>query len=331
LNENEACCGSCCFFVLIIVGCVLLYTYIPEFNIAGIIAGFILMFGPIAFLVLTSIEKKRKEAELRLQEAERQRIKAEYEANMQARGFVKFVDRQGKEKWGTPQQVREWKAIDLGLRDNFASYAPRTFEKFIARLLGEMGYATELGKYVGDYGADIIARKGDDVVLVQVKRYQKGNNVGAPEVQKALGAMWKFNANKAVFVTTSDFTIQAEEQAKGAPIELWNHKTLEKLVEKYLIEATHLEAQRKEYSSVREVTDFSKENTEKHETSIHKETRAHQEFAAYVKEGKMDEKLYCSVCGREISREDYESYDGLCWECWDDQITEEYESEEGII
>jgi ribosomal protein L37AE/L43A len=31
----------------------------------------------------------------------------------------------------------------------------------------------------------------------------------------------------------------------------------------------------------------------------------------------------CSVCGREINEEDYEAYDGMCWECWDDQLTEE--------
>jgi CRISPR/Cas system-associated protein Cas10 (large subunit of type III CRISPR-Cas system) len=31
-------------------------------------------------------------------------------------------------------------------------------------------------------------------------------------------------------------------------------------------------------------------------------------------------KYYCSVCGREISEEEYESYDGMCWECWDDQM-----------
>ena len=38
-----------------------------------------------------------------------------------------------------------------------------------------------------------------------------------------------------------------------------------------------------------------------------------------------EEKLFCSVCGKEISPEDYQSYDGLCWECWDDQMTEESE------
>ena len=36
-----------------------------------------------------------------------------------------------------------------------------------------------------------------------------------------------------------------------------------------------------------------------------------------------EEKFYCSVCGREISEEDFQDYDGMCWECWDDQLTEE--------
>ena len=36
-----------------------------------------------------------------------------------------------------------------------------------------------------------------------------------------------------------------------------------------------------------------------------------------------EEKYYCEACGKEISKEDYELYAGLCWECWDDQLTEE--------
>jgi len=34
-------------------------------------------------------------------------------------------------------------------------------------------------------------------------------------------------------------------------------------------------------------------------------------------------KHHCEVCGREISQEECEDYDGMCWECWDDQLTEE--------
>jgi len=44
-----------------------------------------------------------------------------------------------------------------------------------------------------------------------------------------------------------------------------------------------------------------------------------------------DEKYYCEVCGREISEDEYEAYEGKCWECWDDQMTEECEFEEGML
>jgi len=44
-----------------------------------------------------------------------------------------------------------------------------------------------------------------------------------------------------------------------------------------------------------------------------------------------EEEYYCEVCGKEISEDEYEAYDGMCWECWDDQMTEECEFEEGII
>jgi hypothetical protein len=40
-----------------------------------------------------------------------------------------------------------------------------------------------------------------------------------------------------------------------------------------------------------------------------------------------DQKKYtCSVCGKEISQQENEDYDGKCWECWDDQLTEESDS-----
>ena len=34
-------------------------------------------------------------------------------------------------------------------------------------------------------------------------------------------------------------------------------------------------------------------------------------------------KYECAVCGKEITRDEYEDYNGMCWECWDDQLTEE--------
>jgi len=36
-----------------------------------------------------------------------------------------------------------------------------------------------------------------------------------------------------------------------------------------------------------------------------------------------NKKFECSVCGKEIDQEEYDEYDGMCWECWDDHLTEE--------
>ena len=46
-----------------------------------------------------------------------------------------------------------------------------------------------------------------------------------------------------------------------------------------------------------------------------------------VQRMKEKEEYYCEVCGRKISKEEYETYGGLCW---DDQMTEECEFEEDI-
>jgi hypothetical protein len=43
-----------------------------------------------------------------------------------------------------------------------------------------------------------------------------------------------------------------------------------------------------------------------------------------VNEEKNDKK--CKVCGKEISEQDCKDYDGMCWECWDEQLTEESDS-----
>ena len=33
------------------------------------------------------------------------------------------------------------------------------------------------------------------------------------------------------------------------------------------------------------------------------------------------EEYRCRVCGRKISKEEYEAFDGLCEECWEDERT----------
>jgi hypothetical protein len=48
---------------------------------------------------------------------------------------------------------------------------PREFEEAVAALLRSEGYETELGAYVGDWGVDVVATRGDERLAVQVKMY----------------------------------------------------------------------------------------------------------------------------------------------------------------
>ena len=119
---------------------------------------------------------------------------------------------------------------------DFSLITPFEFENFIGNLFKKMGYETEVTSKTGDYGVDVIAKDRNDVVAIQVKKYSRGNNVGNRDVQRLLGAMQlrSIKANKAILITTSDFTIQAKEQANEAPIELWNGDYLIEIVEKYM-------------------------------------------------------------------------------------------------
>jgi restriction system protein len=122
------------------------------------------------------------------------------------------------------------------VQSEYALIDPYQFEHLISELFQKMGYKTEVTSATCDYGIDVIANKDQDTIAIQAKKYSKGNNVGNRDVQMLLGAM-QFNsvkANKAILITSSDFTVQAKEQAKEAPIELWNGKYLSQLITKYL-------------------------------------------------------------------------------------------------
>jgi restriction system protein len=98
---------------------------------------------------------------------------------------------------------------------------PGMFERIVVELLLKMGYGgsrRDAGRAVGksgDEGIDGIInqdRLGLDVVYIQAKRWT--NTVGRPEIQKFVGALQGKQANKGVFITTSDFSKGAREYAK---------------------------------------------------------------------------------------------------------------------
>lgn len=160
---------------------------------------------------------------------------AKLEQEMKEKGLFKFIDRNRNIRYGTPEQLKKWRAIDIDMGNNFKGLAPREFESLIRDLFEKMGYRTQLTPYVGDYGADVIARKDEDIIVIEVKKWQT-TMVGSPEVQKLLGSLFKYKAKKAIFVTTSEFTEQAKEIERNAPLELWNSQKLNNMLEKYFID-----------------------------------------------------------------------------------------------
>lgn len=94
------------------------------------------------------------------------------------------------------------------------------FEQLVVDLIVAMGYggsiedAGKATKRTGDEGIDGIIKQdklGLDNIYLQAKRWQKGNIVGRPEIQKFVGALAGQGARKGIFITTSGFSKEALE------------------------------------------------------------------------------------------------------------------------
>lgn len=118
--------------------------------------------------------------------------------------------------------------------EEMAEMSGQDFERLISRLLDAMEFRSELTKVSGDGGIDIIAVLDKPIIggkyLFQCKRYAPDNLVGASAVRDFCGAVSADRVVKGVFVTTSDFTPQAQEFADKAGIELIDAAKLKALL-----------------------------------------------------------------------------------------------------
>jgi restriction system protein len=105
------------------------------------------------------------------------------------------------------------------LLDRVISNSPDFFEHLVIDLMLKMGYGSDqtkagikLGRS-GDEGIDGIINQdklGLDIIYIQAKRWKRGNNVGRPALMEFDGALSMKKASKGVFITTSDFTLEAK-------------------------------------------------------------------------------------------------------------------------
>ncbi len=96
--------------------------------------------------------------------------------------------------------------------------SPAFFERLVIDLLVKMGYGgsrKEAGKAIGRSGDEGIDgfinedRLGLDVIYIQAKRWQA--TIGRPDIQKFAGALQGHRAKKGIFITTSEFSREAED------------------------------------------------------------------------------------------------------------------------
>lgn len=101
------------------------------------------------------------------------------------------------------------------------------FEEFLKSHFTKKGYSVQLTSTTGDFGADLIMKKGKTVIVVQAKRYKK--NVSISAVQEIFSAKAYYNADRAIVVTNSYFTSSAKKLAEKCNVDLYDRDVLVKI------------------------------------------------------------------------------------------------------
>ena len=116
------------------------------------------------------------------------------------------------------QNLRDDLANDL--LEQIKNSPPGLFESIVVDLLVKMGYGgsrKDAGQAIGrsgDEGIDGIIKEdrlGLDIIYIQAKRWE--NAVGRPEIQKFAGALQGQRAKRGIFITTSNFSREANDYA----------------------------------------------------------------------------------------------------------------------
>ena len=115
-------------------------------------------------------------------------------------------------------------ALASDLIDSMKQMPPASFEQLVVDVLVAMGYGgtiADAGQAIGrsgDGGIDGVIKEdrlGLDFIYVQANRWE--NTIQRPQLQGFAGALLGRNAQRGVFITTSDFSKGAVDFAKSLP------------------------------------------------------------------------------------------------------------------
>lgn len=108
------------------------------------------------------------------------------------------------------------------------------FEQFLKEHFKAQGYSVTLTPDTGDYGADLVLRRGKEMTLVQAKK-RYSDHVGIKSVQEVYGAKRVYAKKYSVkeeniycmVVTNSFFTKAAKELGEANDVELWDRDRIQ--------------------------------------------------------------------------------------------------------
>ena len=102
------------------------------------------------------------------------------------------------------------------------------FEDYLANLFIAQGYTIQKTPVSGDYGADLLIQKDQQLIAIQAKCYS--GSVGVSAVQEALSGMAYYSCHSAWVVTTGNYTANAVELANKSNVRLIDSHELGKLL-----------------------------------------------------------------------------------------------------
>jgi HJR/Mrr/RecB family endonuclease len=122
------------------------------------------------------------------------------------------------------QQNNAQKTAVLLQKKSINKMSWQQFELLIEWFFEKQGYKVKRMKKSHDQGADMILKRNDERVVVQIKKQKK--TTGNKAVQEVHSARGYYQANRAIVITSSRYSKPARELAKRLDVELWDWKRL---------------------------------------------------------------------------------------------------------
>jgi hypothetical protein len=106
-----------------------------------------------------------------------------------------------------------WQAQALSVIERVDHMPGTEFERFVLRLLKHRGYTTRRVGRSGDGGVNLIAEKGGERYSIQCRRYQ--GHISSRAVSDAVGGLRQYDCSRAMVLTNSYLTAQAQQVARA--------------------------------------------------------------------------------------------------------------------